>query len=299
MITVETPLTLVSDDDLLEIGRLIESKFPRGRYHHSLYHQLVFYKKAIRLYNEGLTWYEVSKELGIRESATYHWLVLGRKPWSTYKIPPATFDFGYLLGSGIGDGTMSANGKKLLYKWIKDEDFADKIVESARNLNVYAYKWYRERGWFVIISNVVISELVWIGKTNPYLLLPIISNMKVGRGVLSGWFDAEGSPAISGLSEYKYCVPCAASTNKELIEVMGKLLDMLNIHYTINKQETKEIRDPRTRKVYKPKSEKLYRLRIRRCCVIKFNEVISFRISRKKAVLEKIIQQSGFKNVCQ
>ena len=298
---VSSPLTLVSDDDLLEIAKLVELNFRRyqnkNRCRRSLYHQIALYRKTIRLSNEGLQYFEIGRILGIRSSTVYSWL-WGHSPWTIYKLPLTNFGFGYIIGSGIGDGTVIDDGRILIYSWLKDEDFADIIVQYTKQLNINAHKWYK-RGWQVAIANVPIAELVWIGKKYPFHLLPIISSeVSVIKGVLNGWFDADGSPGSFSL-KCKYDAPHADSLNREIVEVMGVLLDLLGIHYTINRQKTKEFISPQTGKKYKPKSEEIYRLRIRRCCTVKFSREVGFKIRRKKYALDKLIDNTKFKNICQ
>jgi hypothetical protein len=252
---------------------------------------------VIRLSNEGLQYSEIGKILGIRKSTVYFWLQ-GHLPWASYKLPLINFGFGYIIGSGIGDGTVINDGRILMYSWLKDEDFADAIVQYAKELGISVHKWYK-RGWQVAITNVPISELVWIGKKHPYHLLPMISSdVNVTKGVLTGWFDSDGTPGCIP-EKYRYDSPHADCINREIIEVMGILLDMLEIHYTINQQKTREFVSPQTGKKYRPKSEKIYRLRIRRCCVIKFSKEVGFKIRRKRYLLERLIKGAKFKDICQ
>ena len=109
-------------------------------------------------------------------------------------------------------------------------------MESAKKLKIYGHKWFR-RNWQVVVANVVISELVKVGKKDPLSLLPILRiNKEVARGALAGWFDAEGSPGSFNADGYKYDSPRGRCCKKEVIELMARLLEYLNIHHTIGKE---------------------------------------------------------------
>ena len=292
----------LTDEELLRIADVIERFCPkyRGRrLRRSIFRQTVLYRKALRLSAEGLSYCEVAKELGLQNSTPYFWLSGKSTPFTSFNIPEPNFDFGYLIGSGIGDGSADSNGRQVQYSWLKDEDFATTIVESAKKLNIYGHKWFR-RNWQAVVANVLISELFKVGKEDPLSLLPILRiNKEVARGALAGWFDAEGSPGSFNANGYKYDSPRGRCCKKEVIELMGKLLDYLDIHYTTGEEMTKEeFISPRGGKRYKPKSEKIYYLRISRCCVIRFNKLIGFRIKRKMKALMTLIRESKFKEVC-
>lgn len=292
----------LKDDDLLEIANIIEnnitSKYHTRRLHRSIYRQTVLYRKFIRLLNEGLEYFEIAHLLNLRNSTTYFWLKKGVSPFTSYKIPPPTYDLGYVIGSGIGDGFIDSKGRITQYSWLKDEDFADAIVKSLKRLGVPVWKW-KKRGWQVAFQNVVITELIKIGKKYPLKLLPILTlNIEIIKGALTGWFDAEGSAGSFNLNGYKYDAPDGSSTNEDIIKLMACLLDILDIHYTTGCFENKEFVSPRNGKKYRPKSNKTYIIRIQRCCIIKFNNLIGFRIIRKKEQLIKLIENSNFKKVC-
>ena len=197
---LEVLLNKVDERYLLEVARLVESRFKRyqrQRRHYSLYRQIALYRKAVRLSNEGLQCYEIARMLGVRKSTVYFWLNHGHKPWTSFKLSPINFELGYVIGSGIGDGSITDDGRMLVYSWLKDEDFADTIVQCAKELGIYAHKWYK-RNWQVMITNTTIAELVWISKKHPRYLIPIIlSNINAVKGVLTGWFDSDGTPGTN------------------------------------------------------------------------------------------------------
>jgi len=297
---LEVLLNKVDEKYLLEIANLVESRFKRyqrQRCHYSLYRQIALYREAIRLANEGLQYYEVAKILGVRKSTIYFWLNRGHKPWTSFKLPPINFELGYVIGSGIGDGSIADDGRMLVYSWLKDEDFADTIVRCVEELGIYAHKWYK-RNWQVMITNTTIAELVWIGKKHPRYLIPIMSSdINAIKGVLTGWFDSDGTSGTTS-EKYRYDAPHAFSISREVVKTMGILLDILGIHYTIGYQRLKEFISPQTGKEYKPKSEKIYQLRIKRCCTIRFSKEIGFKITRKRYALERLIERSTFKDAC-
>lgn len=184
-----------TDEDLLRIANVIERVCPkyRGRRsRRSIFRQMVLYRKVLRLSAEGLNYSEIARELGLRKSTPYFWLRGKSTPFTAFNIPEPNFDFGYLLGSGIGDGFTDSDGRLAQYCWLKDEDFASAIVESTKKLKIYGHKWFR-RNWQAVVANVIISELVKVGKEDPLSLLPILRiNTEIARGALMGWFDAEG-----------------------------------------------------------------------------------------------------------
>jgi len=133
----------LTDEELLRIANVIERvcrKYRGRRLRRSIFRQTVLYRKTLRLSAEGLNYSEVARELGLRKSTPYFWLHGKSTPFTVFNIPEANFDFGYLLGSGIGDGFVDGDGRQLLYSWLKDEDFANAIVESAKKLKIYGHK---------------------------------------------------------------------------------------------------------------------------------------------------------------
>ncbi len=142
----------LDEDDLLSIADAVEevitSKYgdpKRLRHYRSIYRQAVLYRKFMRLLNEELGIFEIARFLGIEKSTIYFWFKKGTSPFTSYKIPPPTYDLGYLLGSGIGDGSADPKGRSTQYAWLKDEDFADAIVKSAERLGIPAWKWRKKR----------------------------------------------------------------------------------------------------------------------------------------------------------
>ena len=291
----------LNDEELLRVANVIERlcpKYRKRRLRRSIFRQIVLYRKTLRLSAEGLNYSEIARELGLRRSTPYFWLHGKSTPFTVFNIPEPNFDFGYLLGSGIGDGFVDSDSRQVLYSWLKDEDFANAIVESAKRLKIYGHKWFR-RSWQVVVANVVISELVKVGKKDPLTLLPILRiNKEVARGALAG-FDAEGSPGSFNANGYKYDSPRGRCCKKEVIELMARLLEYLNIHHTIGEELTRdEFISPSTGKRYKPKFNKIYYLRISRCCVKRFSKLIGFRIRRKMDALMTLIRESRFKEIC-
>ncbi|MEN2975493.1 MAG: LAGLIDADG family homing endonuclease, partial [Candidatus Caldarchaeales archaeon] len=284
---------VLTDEELLRINEVINKTYQKRRhFKDSIYIRMVKYRKVFRLHKEGLSLYEISKEIGVSFSTIYFWFK-GHHPLSQYIVPDLNWYFGYIIGAAIGDGAVSRS--TIIFSWLKDKDFADAIADSAKNIGLNAWVW-KKRGYQVAMSNTILADIVLIGKRHATTLLPLLlSDKDVSIGVLSGWFDAEGRSGLSQKSPYD--APRASSTNIEIINLMKALLDNLRIHSTIIKEKSREFISPSTKKRYKPKSEYVYSLRIRRCCVVRFKHIIGFRIKRKQEELVKLTN-TKFKHIC-
>ncbi|MCS7135385.1 MAG: hypothetical protein NZ893_03035 [Candidatus Aenigmarchaeota archaeon] len=295
-----TLFRILTDEALLNMGeefQLICQKYSKlqrrlKKSKHPIYTQMVYYRKTLRLYEEGVEPYNISKFLGIRFSTILSW-IKGHHPLSSYIVSEFNYHFGYTLGAAIGDGAVSY--PNIIFSWLKDEDFVDAIADSVKSMGLKTWVW-KKRNHQVAFCNAIFAQLVLLGKHSAQTLLPLLSSSKeVAIGVVSGFFDAEGRSGWG--KKYLYDAPRASNTKIEIIHLIKGLLDYLGIHSTILKSKNKEFISPKTNKKYRPKSEYIYSVRIKRCCVKRFYKLIGFRIKRKQEELSKLVQ-TRFRYIC-
>lgn len=146
--------------------------------------------------------------------------------------------FAYILGVGLGDAYVGIQpGKKGITLDVKDKDFAlnfrNYLVEWSKRTPYFKHFKTSKRSYYIVrLYSKDIAEFIHRFNINSIS----VASREIKCYFLRGLFDSEGGIGISNLDK-----PQKASrhigfynSNKDLIDIVSKILKQLNIKHHIN-----------------------------------------------------------------
>ena len=250
------------------------------------------YKLALKLKEEKLNWNserirkEIKEKLGIwiPKSTVYFWITGRSKPNITpLRICP---ELGYVIGALMSDCTWSSKVKLK----VKDEDFAKEFVCALSKVTGREYRVKREKdGYYVVRLHG--SPLRYIVESGLWKVIAYL----FPKEFLQGIFDGDGGVSVC-IENRPYSGPrfrvqiTLTNTNSELLEYVKRLLKKFGIEFSkriyFKQGKIKVIKG----KEYLTKRECWEMVIERQRDVIKFNELISFKIKRKQKKLRDAVE---------
>lgn len=188
------------------------------------------YAKAIELQKAGLSYGQISKEIGVNRASVYDWLARHNSPKREAFFPNLSYstDAAYLIGFYLGDGRSAGVEKHIRFSLVDLQQAQSINQVMARILRTLPRDLTLEHGYFrPQFTNAILYDFLhqplqklqrWI---DPYPSM-----------FLRGIYDAEGyvSPAINSQSkELVSFVIGLVNTNVELLRLAETLLAHLGI----------------------------------------------------------------------
>lgn len=251
-------------------------------------------KIALRLHDRGYGYKKIRRVIlenyhyAVSAGVIGNWLNGRFNPLGRHRFPLVSRQLVYAIAAAVGDGMSKFDkerGGLVVFQHLKDEDFAQIVAKSLgtrHSLNV-AY------GYDVVGRGTIISDLVLVGKRDPWAIHPILK--KYPDQALKGFFDAEG-----GVDVFHGKVT-ACNTNEEVIEVFSCLLRKLSIHHSVTHTKMNPFFvDTRNRRIYLRKKQIRHQLNVFCCCTSRYAALVGFAIDRKMNSLQSVVrvrQQKG------
>lgn len=144
-------------------------------------------------------------------------------------------NFGYILGSVLGDGNIAVwsenNGSKhyLTRLFVKDRDFRDEFVFHVQKLGAHSTKWFDRKRKFYCA--VVSSKMLYNHILNFNINKLLTADSKVQATFVRGFFDSEGSVTLSKKSNS--CLIRAKNKSIVLLQICQNILNLFGIPSTI------------------------------------------------------------------
>lgn len=196
----------------------------------SLPERIRLYERAVDLQNDGLSYSQIAKEIGVSRSSVYDWLGRHNPPKREAYMPNLSYsaDLAYLIGFYLGDGRSAGVEKHVRFS-LADLQQARLINEvMARILRTTTKDLILEHGYFSVrFTNAILYDFLhqplqalrnWI---DPYK-----------TDFLRGLYDAEGyvSPGINSVTMKLNSVSVGvANTDLALLELARELLTGIGI----------------------------------------------------------------------
>ncbi|MEW6592496.1 MAG: LAGLIDADG family homing endonuclease [Candidatus Hadarchaeota archaeon] len=194
---------------------------------------LHLYERAIKLHEtKGWGSRKIEKELGVgivNRRTIDSWIHEGRKP-----VVIGVFDetyspnLSYLLGARYSDCTAT---KEVFKLEAMDKDFVEEFDRCLSNVMGRPYKIHNSRG--IWGTETAVRSIVNFMQKPLDAHKPIIDAYP--KEFLRGFFDGEGHAGGHKREKYVYGYIGAKNTNFEVMEYVGRLLDLFSIHHKIYK----------------------------------------------------------------
>jgi len=269
-----------------------------GRKYRVIEERLRLYNEVIRLGNLGLSDRQIARiikeryGISLDRGSIFRWIKGKCHPLGNCNRLVVGPGLAYVIGAWLGDGSLGKHNKYKRYVFlrVKDYEFAEewgrRLAEAFGRSEQYVPKWQKSyQRWVVRASSKLHYNLLKRAREDPWTVWPYLE--KYPAEACRGFFDAEGWVNI-----HDYTI-AAGNTDPDIIGLLEKLLEKLDIDSRIYRRRQKEVFiSPGNGKPYRHKDEYIMFLYVKgKENILRFADKVGFTIARKRAGLALILQQ--------
>nr|BAJ46826.1 hypothetical conserved protein [Candidatus Caldarchaeum subterraneum] len=285
-------------DTLTKIIQQAETKQQVGR---NIIKLIAAYKETMELKSKGEERREIVKQITqkyqVSNAVVYRWLNQQSNPLGQFNIPLLNQSLAYCIGESLSDGVepFTQRGGRVGLR-VRNYEQANKYAEELSNVIMRKVKVYPNKplnAYEVAAPSKLLYGLIkYVKTTNDTSILEPIASL-YGASICRGYFDGDGGVFSRG------GIVFAGGTNYKIVNYVSGILDNLKIHHTVEKEKLPPMFEAYGRIYERDTSEQtLYRIYIRRCCFIRFAQLVGFGIPSKQKELLNLIEKIRFRKTC-